>query len=325
MKCLNILLILFFILSSFSFSYSQENVELPGSQGDLLQETIKLPVNLYDDFTFSEKNAPYARNIMYVSAPGFMLLYGVYLWDWDISKQEDFTIKAQTFKGSHAINGAADKWGHMYANYVGMRLFTFLFRATGSSRNRAIIEGAILTDLTSLIGEIGDGFSPNYGFDPYDVLFNQFGIILGAILELSPTLDRIFAMKWEYFPGPRVRNHLDKTDRWDVSTDYNDSKYILTTKLGGIPYLSLTPLRYFNVDLGYFSRGYRHTEEYSSRARNIFVGVSVNFTIAFGDLLPVGYTSSTMQSVFNYYHPPCDLEVKKWVLSDLPHSEFSDE
>jgi len=319
MKCLNIALTVILIFVFFTVSYGQEN---PQSADNAYSESVKLPVNLYDTFTFDENTTPYVRNLLYISAPGFMLLYGVYLWEWDLSRHEDFTLKPQTFKGAHAINGAADKWGHMFANYAGMRFFTFLFRSTGSSRNRSIIEGAILTDLTSLIGEVGDGFSPNYGFDPYDVLFNHFGILLGMLLEWSPFLDRIFTMTWEYFPSERVRNHLNKTDRWDVSTDYNDAKYLLTTKLGGIPYVSLTPLRYFNIDLGYFTRGYRHSEEYSSRTRNIFIGVSMNFAIAFGDLLPVGYTSSTLQSVFNYYHPPCDLELKKWVISDRPHSEF---
>jgi hypothetical protein len=321
MKHIGILLVIILILTSFSAIQAQENQEKPDVG---VSEAIKLPVNLYDTFTFSEQTSPYARKILYIAAPTFMCLYGVYLWDWNLSSEHSFNFKTETPLGAHSLNGAADKYGHLYANYVGTRLFAFLFRATGSSRNMSIIQGALLDDITGFIGEVGDGFSPNYGFDPYDFLYNQFGVILGMLFEYSPFLDRIFAIKWEYFPGPRVRNHLSDTSRWDVSTDYNDAKYILTTKLGGIPYLSLTPLRYINIDFGYFTRGYRHTEEYSSRTRNLFVGLSINFTIAFGDLLPQGYTSSTLQSIFNYYHPPCDLELKRWVISDRPHSEFND-
>ncbi len=324
MKYINTFLIILCLAGFSNNIFAQDNPDkLPANENDSffqITSNVNLPVNLYDNFTFNEKVSPYIRTITYLSGPAFMTIYGFMLWDW--GSQEDFTLKPQTFKGAHAINGAADKWGHMFANYAGKRFFTFLFRSTGSSKPRSNIEGAILMEMTSLIGEVGDGYSHNYGFDPYDVLFNQFGIMLGMLLDWSPVLDRMFTMKWEYFPSKRVRNHLDKTDRWDISTDYNDAKYILATKLGGIPYLSQTPFRYFNIDVGYYTRGYRHTEEYPSRTRNIFLGFSVNFTIAFGDLLPVGYTSSTLQSLFNYYHPPWDLEAKTWVISDKPHEDF---
>ena len=282
--------------------------------------TVKLPVNLYDTFEFSDSSKPYLRIFTYASGPTFMLVYGAGLWQW--FEDVHFNLKTETYKGAHSINGAADKYGHLWGNYMGKRLFTFLFRSTGSSGIRANIEGAILMDITSLGGELGDGISPNYGFDPYDVLFNQFGIIIAMILDYSPFLDRIFAPKWEYWPSSYQRKRFGDPSNWDIATDYSDEKFILTTKLGGIPYLSLSPLRYFNIDVGYYSRGYRPALLYNSRTRNVFLGVSVNFTIAFGDLLPVGYTSSTTQTFFNYYHPPWDYEAKVWELSNEPHSEF---
>lgn len=282
--------------------------------------TVKLPANVYDTFEFSESKKPALRAFTYASGPVFMLVYGISSWGW--FEQESFTLKPETFVGSHAVNGAADKYGHLFGNYMGKRLFTFLFRATGSSRNRANIEGAILMNITSLGGEMGDGFSPHYGFDPYDVLFNEIGILLAMLLDYSPFLDRIFAIKWEYFPSKYQRKRFDDPDHWDIATDYSDSKFLLTTKLGGIPYLSLTPFRYLNVDLGYYTRGFRHSFLYDSRTRNLFLGVSANFTIGFGDLLPAGYASSTLQTFFNYYHPPCDYEAKEWVISDRPHDEF---
>ncbi len=322
MKLFNLTYIIILMLISFTAAYAQENQEKPNSN---VPETVKLPVNVYDTFTFNETVSPYMRKLTYFSPPIFMCLYGVYMWNWEIKEKPEFHLKPEHFWGAHDVNGGADKYGHMFSNYVGTRLFTFMLRATGSSKNMAIIQGALLDDAVGLIGEIGDGYSPNYGFDPYDVLFNQFGILLGMLLEYFPSLDRIFTMSWEYFPSKRVRNHANDLSYWDLSTDYSDQKYLLTTKLGGIPYVSLTPLRYINIDLGFYTRGYRNAGAYQSRTRNIFLGISINYTIAFGDLLPVGYASSTLQTIFNYYHPPCDLEVHKWVLSDRPHSEFKAE
>ena len=317
MKLLNVLLIVIHICIFSTSLSAQENSEDTSSE---LSSSVKMPVNLYDTVTFDKDAAPYIRTLTYISAPTFMCLYGFLLWGW--GAQGNFNLKPETYKGPHAINGAADKYGHSWANYTGKRIFTFFFRASGYSKNRANIEGAILMQFTSLVGELGDGFSPNYGFDPYDILFNQFGILFGMLFDWSPTLDRMFTFKWEYFPSERVRNDITNTDKWDISTDYSDTKIIFTTKLGGIPYLSLTPLRYINIDVGYYTRGYRHSVYYPSRSRNIFLGFSVNFTIAFGDLLPVGYTSSSLQSLFNYYHPPWDYEAKVWVISDRPHEEF---
>ncbi len=282
--------------------------------------TVILPVNFYDTFTFDEDKRPYMRVFTYASGPVFFLLYGAGLWNW--FEDMHFHMKPETPKGTHSINGTADKYGHAWGNYMGKRLFTFLFRATGSSRNRANIEGAILMSITSLGGEMGDGISPHYGFDPYDVMFNEIGVVLAMILDYSPLLDRIFAPKWEYWPSSYQRKRFSNPEHWDIATDYSDQKFILATKLAGIPYLSLTPLRYFNIDVGYYTRGYRPAVIYNSRTRNVFLGISANFTIGFGDLLPAGYASSAVQTFFNYYHPPCDLEVKKWVLSDEPQSAF---
>jgi hypothetical protein len=248
-----------------------------------------------------------------------MFFYGIFLWEWNLGKRDHFWINPETFIGSHAANGGVDKCGHMFSNYVGTRFLTFMFRATGSSKNKAIIQGALLNDITSLIGEIGDGFSLKYGFDPYDVLFNHFGILLGMVLEYYPSLNRIFSMTWEYVPSKRLMHNLGNLTKWDITTDYDAAKFMLTTKLSGIPYLSLTPLRYLNVDVGYYTRGYKHPEEYSSKTRNIFFGISINYAITFEKILPIGYLSSTIQSFFNYYHPWWDLEMKNWTISDLPH------
>ena len=300
----------------FSKAVGLENSKTPKS---ISFPSMGISVNLFDTFTFSKKTSPFVRQCTYLGAPIGMFLYGVYFWEWSLGKQDYFSIKPETFIGSRAPNGGADKCGHMFANYAGTRFLTFMFRATGSTKNKAIIQGALLNDVTSFIGEIGDGFSMNYGFDPYDVLFNQFGVLLGMVLEYFPSLSRVFSMTWEYMPSKRLLHNLAHATKWDISTDYDAAKFMLTTKLCGIPSLSLTPLKYLNVDVGYYTRGYKHPEEHPSRTRNIFLGISINYSIACEKVLPPGYCSSTLQSLFDYYHPWWDLEMKNWNISDIPH------
>jgi hypothetical protein len=296
--------------------------ETAGKFDSIDHRAVIVPMNVFDTLTFSKKQSTWIRPSLYVAPSVGMFVYGIYLWDWNFANSGGFAFRPETFIGDHAVSGAADKFGHMYCNYVGTRLLTYFFRAAGESKNKAIIEGAVANDLSSFIGELGDGFSKNYGFDPYDFLFNHFGILLGALLEYSPRLDKIIAMKWEYLPSKRMRGNFGKFSKWDIFTDYNADKFILSTKLGGIPYLSQTPLRYINFDIGYYSRGYYHPYEYPSRTRNLLIGISINYSIAFGDVLPKGYASSALQTFFNYYHPWWDLEVKRVIISDRPHSEF---
>jgi hypothetical protein len=286
-------------------------------------ETVKLPVNLYDTFQFSSESAPYVRYGLYAFGPLFMIGYGLGTWGWNSS---EFNLKPENPLGAHAINGGADKFGHMYGNYAMKRLTTFLFKASGSSGNMANLEGALLTEIITTAGEIGDGFGPNYGFDPYDWLANQAGILIAVILDYSPFLDRIFTVRWEYYPSKAMRKRFDIMDHHDIFTDYSGQKVMLTTKLGGIPYLSITPLRYINIDAGYYARGYRPAAGFDRRTRNYYVGLSINLSIVSGDLLPTGYVSSTFQSIFNYIQVPCiNWEAKRWVISDRPQSEWINE
>lgn len=315
-----ILILAFIILTTYSTAQEKPGGnESNNKTGNNYSEVI-LPVNLFDTFTFSKSSSPYIRNSVLIAGPSILILYGFGTWGWNAG--ESFTLRPQTPLGPHANSGASDKCGHLWSNFIGKRAFTFFFRATGSPPMRANIEGAVLMEVASLGVETGDGFSPDYGFDPYDFLFNQFGILLGFILDWSPVLDGIFTMKWEYYPTKKMRRNFDIIDNHDLPTDYSGSKWIFTTKLGGIPYLSITPLRYLNIDLGYYTRGYHASEDYPSRSRSVYIGLSLNYTIAFGDLLPAGYPSSSIQTFFNYYHPKWDSEVYDKTLSDRPHDEF---
>jgi hypothetical protein len=282
---------------------------------------IKQPINLYETYTFSRESSPYIRTGLYMSAPTFFIVYGFSTWGWRVD--DGFTLNPETYRGEDAVHGGADKYGHLYSAYVIKRFTSFLFRASGSSGIIANFEGAIFSEIIMLGSEIGDGFSKGYGFDPYDVMFNNIGIIIGIIIDCSPVLDRIFSIQFEYVPSREMREDFDIVDNHDLPTDYGGTKYILAMKLSGIPYISLTPLRYMNVDLGYYSRGYDQRYE-RKKTKNVYLGISLNFSIVLGDLLPVGYTSSAFQTIFNYIHLPWDYETMRWKLSEAPNESYEE-
>jgi hypothetical protein len=295
--------------------------EYPARGDDVFSPTVRQPVNLYDSFQFDEESAPVIRTGLYVAAPSFFLLYGVTTWGWELG--EGFTWNPETFRGRHAVHGGADKYGHLYSAYVLKRLASFFFRASGSSAMVGNVEGVLFSELIMLGSEIGDGFSPDYGFDPYDFLFNNIGILIAFILDCSPTLDRIFSVQFEYVPSREMREDFDWDKNHDLPTDYGGTKYILTTKLAGIPYVSLTPLRYVNVDIAYYARGFDQRFR-RMKTKNVHLGISFNYAIAFGDILPVGYTSSSIQTFFNYIHLPWDYEARRWKISEAPNENYEE-
>jgi hypothetical protein len=280
-------------------------------------QTVKLTENLYDTFIFDESSRSPVRIGTYIFGPVFVTVWG--LVEWGYFSGYEFKVAPSDPWGARALDGTSDKFGHAFGAYATKRLATFLFRSTGDSRLKANLMGAAYSEMVTLLLEVGDGLSTRYGFDPWDVVGNNTGILLGLLLDQFPVLDRMFALQIEWVPTKTFRRKFEPfTENSDIFTDYSGQKMILATKLGGIPYVSRTPLRYVNLDLGYLSRGYGNNE-WSHDTREVYMGLSVNFSIAFGDLLPKGYISSTMQTVFNYYHVPFDLEAKKWQLSSVDH------
>ncbi len=274
---------------------------------------VLLPKNLFSSYRFSNGTSGYIRPLLYILGPLGMTLWGVAEWDWGTSK--GFSFYPQSPWGTHAVDGGVDKLGHMFGTYMMKQTFSFMLRSAGYSKTRATWEGALMAEITQLVTEIGDGFSTIYGFDPYDLLFNNIGILLGIVFDYFPTVDRLFSVQWEYVPTRQFREDLDwKLSEIDIMTDYSGQKFFLATKLGGIPYLSQTPLRYINIDLGFYSRGYKPRRYYNYRRQFVHIGFSVNFVIAFGDLLPTGYFSSSLLRALGYVHLPCDVESKKITL-----------
>jgi len=308
------------IIAVFIITGSLQAQESPDQDGtpetSIFTEHVDVPVNLYDTYTFDRGKWPYIRAGMWLMGPVFIGAWGVAEWGW-FKDNSTFMYEPSDISGADSLDGVSDKFGHMYATYAFKRLATFGFRSTGSSSLRANIEGAIYADLIMFIMEIGDGYSTAYGFDIYDFYFNNLGVLIGVILDASPTLDRMFALQWEYVPTRRMRRGIkDHDPTADPFTDYSGQKVILATKLAGIPYLSETPFRYVNIDLGYYARGY-YNNDFEYNTRNIYAGISLNFSIFLGDILPTGYTSSTAQTIFNHYHVPYDIEVKDWELTRM--------
>ncbi|MDA3862864.1 MAG: DUF2279 domain-containing protein [Deltaproteobacteria bacterium] len=223
----------------------------------------------------------------YVFAPLFMGIVGMQMWEW--GNQTHFKAGSDGWLEQDQTHGGADKTSHMWSFYMGARLFSWYFKSVFPGRRRlAAVLGAGVSTLGGIAVEIGDGFATNYGFSYTDLVFDLAGVALGLAQELWPWFDDLFDFSLFLFPS--VGYLSDRNDnKIDFITDYSGQMLAFHLRLGGIPGLKETFLKYFRFDLGYFTRCYQPydscskeitgTKEFESR--NVYLGFSFDFARIF--------------------------------------------
>lgn len=200
-----------------------------------------------------------------------LLWYGSAHW-WNGSMSRDFRTVDEGWFEQDTYIGGADKLGHMYSTYVGTRLLTRAFEWAGHDKQDAAWLAAATAWGAMLAVEIGDGFSSRYRFSKEDLIMNTLGTGLGLLLEKHPELDAVLDYRMMYWPSDDAR----RANQIDLVDDHSGQTYLLAIKASGIPSLrSIEPLRYFELALGYGTRGYEPNLG-GERSRHIYYGISLN-------------------------------------------------
>nr|WP_295921083.1 DUF2279 domain-containing protein [uncultured Dyadobacter sp.] len=120
-----------------------------------------------------------------------------------------------------------DKMGHLYTSYQIARHTAALYKMTGISKRQMLVYGAISGVIFQTPIEILDGFSPDYGFSPGDMVANAMGsaLYLGQIalwdeVRIQPKFS------FHYTPLSKVRPELLGSNRYESwLKDYNGQTY----------------------------------------------------------------------------------------------------
>lgn len=218
-----------------------------------------------------EARQRFRSRLLVGGAAAGVLWYGAVHW-WKDDMNSHFSSVNEGWFSQDTYAGGADKLGHMYTNYVGTRLLTRAFEWAGHDTERAAWLAAATTWGAMLAVEVGDGFSSRYRFSKEDLIMNTVGTGLGLWMERNPELDEILDFRMMYKPSDDARrlNQVDPVD------DHSGQTYLLIAKAAGIPALrGIEPLRYFELALGYGSRGYEPNAG-GEHSRNIYYGISLN-------------------------------------------------
>jgi len=209
--------------------------------------------------------------------------YGSYNW-WNSGFGGGFDTTNEGWFGAGTDFGGADKLGHLYSNYAGVRLLTPLFELAGNGRDESVTLALWSTLGVYTALEVVDGYSRAWKFSPQDAIANAAGAALGYALETDPELDAIFDFRLDYRRSP---NSAD----FDPFGDYSAQKYLLVVKADGFAGLRDNGfLRYVEVAVGYGTRGYGGA---GGHHRDTYVGLSLNLARLLADSVYDGRMHST--------------------------------
>lgn len=224
------------------------------------------------------------RNSLIIATGAAMVAaYGFHNW-WDSGFGGGFDSANEGWFGADTDFGGADKLGHLYGNYAGVRLLAPLFELAGNSRaaSTSLALWSTLGVYTAV--EVIDGFSRTWQFSAQDALANAAGAALGYALETRPEYDAILDLRIDYRRSPRSSD-------FDPFGDYSAQRYLLVVKADGFGALrGHSLLRYIEFAVGYGTRGYGGA---GVRQRDTYVGLSLNLARLLADGVYEGRMHST--------------------------------
>lgn len=226
------------------------------------------------------------EKVFALNAGSFLIVttIGVACWDYG---QNDMAFKEEGWFQEDSKEGGADKLGHFYSTYVVSQGFAHIYESWEFSHEESALYGSLSSFGLMAFAEFGDAFS-DYGFSYEDLVMNAVGSCVGYILYRFPEVARKIDFRLEYAPNFKET---------DVFTDYERMKFLMALKLDGFDCIDNDYLKYLELHLGYYARGY--SDDTNDRSRNIYIGVGINIAKILYDL-----SFRKTSRIFNYYQLP---------------------
>jgi len=196
---------------------------------------------------------------------GFIAVWGTVFWDYFDTKP---IMGDEGWFGSDTKYGGADKFGHMYSTYLWSLGFSSLYEYWGMSEEDSMLYGPLTSWVFQGMMEVGDSFSSSQGFSYEDLIMNTVGAGFYYVREKYPEVKRKLDFRLEYVP--------DFDAEVDFFTQYNSMKYLFALKFSGFDAMEDTAMKYFELQLGYYTRGYSEHKNYNSAERVTYVGLGIN-------------------------------------------------
>ncbi len=205
---------------------------------------------------------------------GLTTAFGISNWDWGSS---GFHFENEGWFGEDTKYGGMDKLGHAFTGYLLSDYFSQRI-AHSTDSNGAIVTGGILSMGLMTYIEFFDGFSGGHGFSYEDLIADGVGVGFSFLRNTVPELANRLDFRMEYIQS-------DYSD-FAPFTDYAGQKYVLALKLSGFENFEETPLRFVELQAGYFTRGYTDAEREAGveQRREPYVAIGLNLNEFLGEV-----------------------------------------
>jgi len=248
-------------------------------------EPLKMPVNTpyFPDRVPRQGNYDFLDNASHAKYETGALVLGIAAlgaksWAWGSSTH--FRVHSEGWFDKQSSSGGTDKFGHAFTSYAISNVLTDAMYFCGSSRDDAVLTSAALTLGLMTFVEVFDGYSVDHGFSKEDMLMNLSGMGFSYLRNVIPGLRDTLDFRMEYKPSGNKG--------FRPISDYAGQRYLLALKLAGFDSLRQTPLRYVELQGGYYARGFTLAEN-RPRERTTYVGIGINL----GELIFGGQAAST--------------------------------
>ncbi len=183
------------------------------------------------------------------AAYGLAAVIGFSDWDWGGAS---FHVTREGWFGKDTKYLGMDKLGHAYTGYLLSDYFTQRIAHSADDPVGAAITGGILGMGIQTYVELLDGFSEN-GFSPEDFVADGIGVGFSILRNSVPGLAEKLDFRMEYIPS-------GNKGAFEPYSDYSGQKYLLALKLSGFEAFEETPLRFVELQAGYYARGFTEEE-----------------------------------------------------------------
>jgi hypothetical protein len=189
---------------------------------------------------------------------------------------EPFHFKDEGWFGKNTSNIGVDKLTHAFDTYLLAEFFhQQMHRRTKASKGDAVA-AAVLASALMTYNELSDGIETTSGFSVQDVAFNLAGAGFSVLRNTVPGLKEKVAFKIEIVPNKNIYSYEGKPH-------FEQQRFFFAIKGAGFSHLERSPLRYVDLQIGYFASDFLNSDRAAGREpkRHIFVGLGLNL----GELL----------------------------------------
>jgi hypothetical protein len=217
-------------------------------------------------------------------------------WKWGTAS---FRFNPEGWFGMDTGSGGMDKVGHAYGAYISSEFLYWRLRTSRCGRPVISFYPVMFCMLMYLYIELFDGFSVDHGFAYEDVVMNATGAVLSTLRNTLPAIRRGLDFRLEYYPSKSFDFH--------PIIDYEGQKFMAVFKLAVFPFFERTPLRFFELLAGYYTRGFDKDLNARFKTSHLFFGVGISLEqLLFRPLgQAYGCFFDFLGLAANYFEMPC--------------------